>query len=221
MATVNVVDQVLFPGAHCLPVQLEGRLRMHKQIFCNLSRADDVALEQWEQSESTRPVKLCIPPLNGSTTLPTRPMLTFGKGAVDSEAIVSAEVAVIFFRRGQPKTEAEMDQVLDAHARLDLVPLVITLHSLAVDTTMLDPFVRAITMSLIAFYIHADPDKMVPVLKQKLFSVDTDAYIGRICARCGVVGAMSQCPCRTGVYYCGRECQRTDWRVHRKVCKRV
>lgn len=43
---------------------------------------------------------------------------------------------------------------------------------------------------------------------------------GRVCANCAVIltRKMSRCPCNAKVYYCGRECQRLHWGVHKSGC---
>jgi len=38
------------------------------------------------------------------------------------------------------------------------------------------------------------------------------------CAKCSKLTICARCACRT-VWYCGAECQKADWPVHKKLCK--
>ncbi len=42
---------------------------------------------------------------------------------------------------------------------------------------------------------------------------------GRVCANCSVMASrkMRRCPCK-GAYYCGRECQKKHWALHKAGC---
>ena len=56
-----------------------------------------------------------------------------------------------------------------------------------------------------------------------LFNASTIKGSGQhICAKCLTYklgsGKMMRCPCRE-VFYCCRECQKKDWKVHRLVCE--
>lgn len=217
MAAVQVVDQTLFPGSHCLLVPLKGRFRMHKHAFSLLSRATEPALNIWASPDLPKPVTLCIPPPSGKATLPNHPMLVFREGGIESDLIASANLAIVLFRRGAPKTNREIATLLVEHARHDFDLILRTIGVLAVDPVD-QTIAETLFFSLMGFYMHVNPDLMQPVLKQKLFSPETDEYLGHICAHCGVIGAMNQCPCRVGVYYCSRECQKGGWRQHRAIC---
>lgn len=55
---------------------------------------------------------------------------------------------------------------------------------------------------------------------EKTRSPLTDKMKAAYCGFCGkliLVTSRKSCPCRN-IYYCGRECQRGDWKVHKKTC---
>jgi hypothetical protein len=73
-----------------------------------------------------------------------------------------------------------------------------------------------LTDMFMVYYILPQPP---PV--RTLFNPRTCERGQRMCAHCLVLmhgtGRMMRCPCGL-VYYCGADCQRADWRGHRKVC---
>jgi hypothetical protein len=64
-------------------------------------------------------------------------------------------------------------------------------------------------------------DEGRPPVLPPLYSPVAQSDGCRICAQCLTFrvghGRMMRCPCHR-VYYCSKECQRTDWKVHRLVC---
>ena len=76
-----------------------------------------------------------------------------------------------------------------------------------------------------------DPDPVLGRIKaQYLEALEVDVQhsltvsahffkTGRVCAQCSVTvpKKMRRCPCK-GAYYCGKECQKAHWVMHREVC---
>ena len=79
-------------------------------------------------------------------------------------------------------------------------------------------FMRGMLTDMFMVY-HVQP-RPPPI--STLFSPRTIDRGQRMCASCLALmlgpGRMMRCPCGR-VYYCGRECQLADWRVHRAVCR--
>eukprot|EP01084_Bolivina_argentea_P128465 227079_1 len=40
-----------------------------------------------------------------------------------------------------------------------------------------------------------------------------------VCGKCGQLGAKSRCSRCKFTYYCNQDCQRKDWKLHKKICK--
>ena len=86
------------------------------------------------------------------------------------------------------------------------------------DRVNLRSFMRGMLTDMFMAY-HAIP---APPPVRTLFSPRTYDPGHRMCAHCLVLvvgqrGRMMRCPCGQ-VYYCGVECQRAHWKVHRTVC---
>lgn len=55
---------------------------------------------------------------------------------------------------------------------------------------------------------------------QKLKEIRYGLKLGAACAGCGVVGTKhKKCARCETTYYCGTDCQRSHWKVHKKTCK--
>ena len=182
--------------------------------------------KRWVESPGTSRTKLVatIPPHTGMSSLPERAMLAFEDGRKEphnKEGMLSVSCSAIFFRRGVPATQDEIPSLVIEHLKLDILPMLNTLGQLgcSMHAGLTDGFVGM----LFEFYEKVDPSLMQPVLKQRIFTLDDEQhpthYIGHVCAACGTVRAQHQCPCREGVYYCGKACQNAHWKHHKTLCK--
>jgi hypothetical protein len=211
-------NQVLFPGSHCLSEQLKDRVFIKKNLFLELSKMPETVFQKW--TKTTGPGSLLtatIPPHIGSTSLPDRAMLAFEKAAMEGPDTFSANCSIIFFRRGEPTTAEEITLAVLSHVIPDIMPVTEKLHELRVKSIPKELTCELID-SLHVFYKKVDPTLMQPVLKQRVFSLQNNRYVGHICASCGKVNAPHQCPCREGVYYCGKPCQNEHWKEHKRTC---
>ena len=229
--TMQVIDRTLFPGSHCINVAANTRIVMHKAVFMALSGSSEAMIETWttkpKQNEtksrllSTEPLSICIPPMRGTSTLPQQALLCFKNGDISSTPeLLSSDCAIIFFRRSVSTDQKEITRTLHAHAHEDLVPIMQTAGRLFTPDAqaVMKDLMKAAIASLLRFYEVVDPTLAAPMLKQRVFSVGTDEYMGHICTTCGRIDqGMRKCPC--GAYYCSSECQRKDWKKgHRTAC---
>lgn len=210
-----VIDQALFPGSHCLNMSFSPRFEMRKELFMTLTRSTDATLAKWTTANLPKPFMVSIPPYNGSTDLPADAMLTFGNGEV-TETEVRADCSVIFFRRGVPSSEEDIARLLLVHIEKDMTALMRILKALCLRNFRCDCLEEMVTR-LHTFYSTVDPLQMQPILKQRIFDMQ-NAYMGHICAHCACFRASHQCPCKEGVYYCGKACQSAHWKKHRLIC---
>jgi hypothetical protein len=235
--TKQVVGRSEFPGSHCLNVRIDGRILLRKSVLMELSMTCEASFSEWTSPHRRhRKFAISVPHLQPDVSLPTQGLLSFEEAKI-SEAdpeTVSAECRMLFFRRSpppppssggaddkeeEPKTESWS---ITQHIRDDYAPMLARLRRLRVlamtadETAQLD---RLVLASLVHFYAVVKPDPADAHLKQKVFSLETDAALGHVCSHCrGVAAEMRRCPCRSGVYYCDRECQRADWPRHRATC---
>ncbi len=215
--TRYVIDQALFPESHYVSMGFSPKLEMKKDLFMAMSRSTDATLEQWTETNRPRAFMISIPPYSGATDLPKNAMLMFGNGEVD-ETQVKAECSIFFFRRAIPKNDTEMAKVIMVHIQKDMAVLLATIHLLCIKAFKCD-YLHEMVSRLRAFYSTADPTLMQPVLKQRIFDLhDRNSYIGHICAHCAGFQANHQCPCKEGVYYCSKACQKEHWKRHKKIC---
>jgi len=212
MSTMQVIDRTLFPGSHCMQVKLDTRVSMRETVFCELSSINKAALAKWTDTGLSIP----IPPRSAKPVLPQDAMFVFGNGQI-RDGIVSAECTIIISRRTDGKIE-DGDRIFRLHAKQDLVPLLriaklLFLSPVELTRAMMEPVVS----SLFEFYKEEAPP-MQPILRQRVYSMD-NKFIGHICAACGSSKASLRCACLSGIYYCGKGCQQSDWKAHKQLCK--
>ena len=192
-------------------VKLDTRVSMRETTFCELSSINEAALAKWTGTGLSIP----IPPRSSKPVLPHDAMFVFGNGRTRN-GIVSAECTVIISRRTDGRIDA--DHIFRLHAKQDLVPLLriaklLFLPPIETKRAVMEP----VFSSLFEFYKEEAP-AMQPVLKQRVYSMDNE-FIGHVCAACGSSKASLRCACLSGIYYCGKECQRSDWKAHKQLCK--
>jgi len=114
-------------------------------------------------------------------------------------------------------------KIAELHLTPDIMRVMRTATRLIVSPAdAVDRLMQRTLLSLIQFY-NSDAAASPPVLKQRIFSMDPgERFVGRVCAACGTITPSARrCACLSGVYYCGKDCQRRDWREHRKICATV
>ena len=209
--TAVVIDRTEFPGSHCLRVDIPERVTMRKALFTELTQSP--LLDEWINSDPETNLFISIPPTTGNPVLPQPAKLLFARGSVEGDT-VSADLMVVVFRRSDETVLS--DATINEHAKKDLLPIIRALKILVLSPPdMPMKIFNATAENLVYFYNVVDPSLMQPILKQRLFELETDNYIGHICANCGRIGAAFRCPCLSGVYYCGKECQRANWPAHK------
>jgi hypothetical protein len=237
----NLIDRTLFPSDHCLLVRDDEapRVVMRRTLFAQLARASDATLERWA-GEAV--LSLCIPPATGRATLPQPAMLVFKRGELVDTERVSAECELMLCRRAEEEkvafrcfiartqthpllthSQPSAARIAELHLTPDILPVMRAATRLIVSPAdAVDRLMQLALLSLIQFYQKA-PVSSPPVLRQRIFSMDdTKQFLGRICAACGAVTASARrCACLSGVYYCSKDCQRRDWREHRRICATV
>ncbi len=206
-----VMDRTEFPGSHSLQVIIDRRITMQKQKFMELTQSPSLA--EWLGSDQDTNLALSIPPTTGDPILPQPAKLIFTKGSIEGET-VSADLRVFVFRRGNDLSE----ETINKHMEHDLIPMFKNLvYLIESPPKTASKVFKEVILNLIHFYDVVDPTLMHPVLKQRLFDLETQNYIGHICANCGLAGATSRCPCLSGVYYCSKRCQSADWPEHKRL----
>jgi len=210
---VVVVGATQFPGSHCLHIQLPHTLKLRKALFIREAQITEEDFDRW-LLRSPRPFSISIPPMAvGPKALQDQQgLLTFSAKAADgggdkNPEICTAECAIVLFRRAE---------AVD-HMEKDMVPLLRRMRALSAEAVDLDDIIRRMLMHIAEFYCTVDASLMAPVLKQRVYAAATDDYLGHVCAACGAV-ATRRCPCRIGVYYCNRGCQRGHWPLHKPLC---
>jgi hypothetical protein len=83
-------------------------------------------------------------------------------------------------------------------------------------------FMSGMLTQMFMQYFTVKEDALSSAMLPPLHSAKTAAGSGqRVCAGCLSTrmgsGQMKQCPCQK-VYYCCKECQKGDWKIHRLVC---
>jgi len=214
---VVVVGATHFPGSHCLHIQLPDALKLRRSVFVKEAQISDEDFDRW-RLQSPRPFSISIPPMpvgEGRALQEQPALLTFSakKGDANADAyaaeVCTAECAIVLFRREEEPGEHAMAK--------DMVPLLRRIRALCAEPPDLDDIIRRMLMHVSEFYCTVDASRMAPVLKQRVYAPTTDEYLGHVCAACGAV-ATRRCPCRIGVYYCNRECQRGHWPAHKPLC---
>ena len=206
-----IVDQTEFPGSHSLQVMINERVTMRKERFMELTRTQ--SLKQWLESDQDTNLALSIPPTTGDAVLPQPAKLIFTNGSMEGD-IISADIRVFIFRRGDQLRQ----EISDEHVKEDIIPMCRTANRLIISPESITSIILKETVThLVYFYENVDPTLMQPILKQRLFDLDTRSYIGHVCANCARAGGALRCPCKSGVYYCSKGCQKADWPAHKAL----
>jgi len=213
MAAKEFMDRTIFPGSHSLQVRIEDRVSMPKKMFIQMTQSP--SLKKWLKSDKKTELALSIPPSTGEVTLPQPAKLIFTNGQVKGETVYS-DLRIFIFRRSDDRDLTE--ETISAHVMEDFLPLAKICNRLFTSPPDIFNTILATTIiNLLHFYNVVDPTLMHPVLKQRLFDLDTRDYLGHICANCSKVGSTFQCSCRSGVYYCCKDCQKADWASHKAL----
>ena len=179
MPNSKAVGATLFPGAHCLHIELPNILKIRKAIFLRDAQVSEEDFQRWTRSElSPRPFSISIPPIAGRSSLPQEALLTFASRASDDN-VLCASCAIVLFRK---------PDAVD-HIEQDMIPLLRRIRALSTEPPDMDAIIRRILTHIGEFYTTVDAGRMAPVLKQRVYALSTDAYLGHVCAGCGLVGA--------------------------------
>jgi len=181
MPNSKAVGATLFPGAHCLHIELPDILKIRKAIFLRDAQVSEEDFQRWTRSElSPRPFSISIPPIAGRSSLPQEALLTFASRASnDEDNALCASCAIVLFRK---------PDAVD-HIEQDMIPLLRRIRALSTEPPDMDAIIRRILTHIGEFYTTVDAGRMAPVLKQRVYALSTDAYLGHVCAGCGLVGA--------------------------------
>ena len=184
-----------FPGAHCLHVDLEERVRLRKNRLMECAGLSEASFAQWMDLERVRPFTVSVPPLPPGVRLPRRGLLVFANPRFEKNE-VTAECSMLFFRitssaegsqEPQPQQQTE-SQKIAAHLRGDYLPMLRVLRRLSPPASSVQHPDRSVLLSLVHFYANV-PAEGEARLKQKLFAVEDDAALGHVCAYCSAVSA--------------------------------
>ena len=186
-----------FPGAHCLHVDLEERVRLRKNRLMECAGLSEASFAQWMDLERVRPFTVSVPPLPPGVRLPRRGLLVFANPRFEKAETneVTAECSMLFFRitssssaEGSQQPQQTESQKIAAHLRGDYLPMLRVLRRLSPPASSVQHPDRSVLLSLVHFYANV-PAEGEARLKQKLFAVEDDAALGHVCAYCSAVSA--------------------------------